>query len=91
MVEANKPKAPAKLKKPMKAINTGLKKMGKKKKYPFCYTEESKRNQVIQMSGMDFSTSDRVLHHMMENAESMFQPKMVLTKNDWLESRRENG
>ena len=74
------------------AVKAKVKSIPKKKVFPFCFTDANQRLKALQLPiGHDFIRSDPVLHYMMENAENLFQPKMVVTSADWLETQPERG
>ena len=62
-----------------------------KKKYPFCFTTEEKRQKALQTQEISFKQSDPVLHHMMTHAEALFEPKQVYSGKDWLADHEERG
>ena len=57
--------------------------------YPFEYTTLQKRQKAIE--GVDFSSTDPVMHYMINSAEANFMSKMVFLPIDWLKTQKEYG
>ena len=51
--------------------------------FPYEYMTLQQRKKIGQ-GAPDYSTKDKVMHYMLANAETLEQPKMVVSKMDWL-------
>ena len=59
------------------------------KKYPYVFTTLKQRQDALVMP-KDFKP-DKILANLLANAEKMYEPKQVFTKEDWLETQEESG
>ena len=58
---------------------------------PYNFTNEHTRKRATEGTMANLKNRDPLMNHLLENIESLWKPKRVVTPNDWLVTQLESG